>query len=83
MTQASSAISFFVIGAILVEGDGILGLQNFWIGEDLTTTRGSELLLTAIRGATSTVEYWSSDLQSRWVEVGYPVWSTECGLAGF
>ena len=83
MTQASSAISFFVIGAILVEGDGILGLQNFGIGEELASARGSELLPTAVRGATSTVEYWSSDLQSRGVEVGYPVWSTEWGLAGF
>jgi hypothetical protein len=83
MTQASSAISFFVIGAILVEGDSILGLQNFGIGEEVAANRGSELLPTAVQGATSTVGYWSSDLQSRGVEVGYPVWSTEWGLAGF
>jgi len=83
MTQASSAISFFVIGAILVEGDAILGLRNFGVGKESAAARGSELLPTAVRGATSTVEYWSSDLQSRGVEVGYPVWSTEWGLAGF
>lgn len=83
MTQAASAISFFVIGAILVGGDSILGLPGFGIGEDITTARESKLLPAAVKGATSTVEYWASDLQSRGVEAGYPVWSTEWGLAGF
>ena len=83
MTQAASAISFFVIGAILVGGDSILGLPGFGIGEEITTARESKLLPAAVKGATSTVEYWASDLQDRGVEAGYPVWSTEWGLAGF
>ena len=83
MIQAASAISYFVIGAILVSGDSILGLSEFGIGEDIATARTSELLPTSVKGAISVVEYWASDLQSRGVEVGYPVWSAEWGLAGF
>ena len=83
LAQASSAISYFVIGAILVSGDSILGLPEFGIGQDITAARESKLLPVAVKGATSTVEYWASDLQSRGVEAGYPVWSTEWGLAGF
>ncbi|MFM9150111.1 MAG: S16 family serine protease, partial [Solirubrobacterales bacterium] len=82
ITQASGAISYFVIGAILVGGDSILGLPSFGIGEDITAARESKLLPAAVEGATSTVEYWASDLQSRGVEAGYPVWSSEWGLAG-
>ena len=83
ITQAASAISYFVIGAILVGGDSVLGLRSFGIGEEIEAARESELLPAAVKGATSTVEYWASDLQSRGVEAGYPVWSTEWGLAGF
>jgi hypothetical protein len=83
MIQASSAISYFVIGAILVEADSILGLQSVGIGGDIETGQGSNLLPGAVRGATSVVEFWASDLQKRGVEAGYPVWSTEWGLAGF
>ena len=83
MVQAASAISYFVIGAILVEADSILGLPGVGIGEEIATGQGSELLPGAVRGATSVVEYWASDLQSRGIEAGYPVWSTEWGLAGF
>ena len=83
MIQAGSAISYFVIGAILVEADSIFGLRSVGIGGDIETGQGSELLSGAIRGATSVVEAWASDLQKRGVEAGYPVWSTEWGLAGF
>lgn len=83
MTQAAGAISYFVIGAILVEADSILGLQSLGIGEEIAPGSGSDLLPTAVKGATSVVEYWTSDLQKRGLEVGYPVWSAEWGLAGF
>jgi hypothetical protein len=83
MIQASRAVSFFVLGSILVSGDSILGLESFGIGREVNPDSGSELLPGAVGGATSTVYEWSSSLQSRGLDMGYPVWSTDWGLAGF
>jgi hypothetical protein len=83
MIQASRAVSFFVLGSILVSGDSILGLESFGIGREVNPGSGSELLPGAVGGATSTVYEWSSSLQSRGLDMGYPVWSTDWGLAGF
>lgn len=83
MVQASTAISFFVLGAILVSGDSILGLGDFGVGGDVSSDGGPELLASTVAGATSTVDYWSSALQARGLDMGYPVWSNEWGRAGF
>ena len=82
MVQASQAISFFVIGSVLVSGDSILGLDTFGLGEAIPEGAGSELLPNATEGALSTVEYWSSVLQRRGLSAGYPVWSSRWGRAG-
>ena len=82
MVQASQAISYFVIGSVLVSGDSILGLDTFGLGESIPAGAGSELLPNATKGALSTVEYWSSVLQRRGLSAGYPVWSSRWGRAG-
>ncbi|MFZ9668927.1 MAG: S16 family serine protease [Solirubrobacterales bacterium] len=83
IAQASSAISYFALGAILVSGDSTLGLRSFGLGREIGRGSGGELLPAAVEGATSTVYAWSSALQRRGLDMGYPTWSTDWGRAGF